>query len=185
MSVGSGLRPRVPFHVTTSQPRSKKGAGLGPVSPPNGSRHRVRYTARKLGAPPKTHARAPHIGIDLLAVPRGPLATPVRFPVLEQVTAEQIENLLEQVGIAMNGLDPEQHGRDIIAGPGIEYEVINVDLAQNKDLVFGNSHGVSLPKIVANQRDRSQTPRRDSILGLAKLTELSAQQALNPFWRGH
>ena len=55
---------------------------------------------------PKTHARAPHIGIDLLAVPLGPVATPVRFAALEQVTAEQIEDLLQQVGIAMNGLDP-------------------------------------------------------------------------------
>ena len=67
----------------------------------------------------------------------------LRFRVPEQVAAEQIENRLQQILVAMKELDPLEHGRDIIARPRIQFDIIDVDLAQAKDVVLGNSLGVS------------------------------------------
>ena len=132
-----------------------------------------------------THARAPHIGIDLPAVLPGAVATRVRFPALKQVTAEQIDDLFQQVGIAVNELDPEQDGGEITARLGAEFDIIDVDLAQGKDRVFGNSHGAFLPRSMAYRRDRPQTPGTAPILGLAELTEFTVLQTLSLFWHGH
>ena len=67
----------------------------------------------------------------------------LRFRVPEQVAAEQIENRLQQILVAMKELDPLEHGQDIIARPRIQFDIIDVDLAQAKDVVLGNSLGVS------------------------------------------
>ena len=99
-------------------------------------------------------------------------------------TSEQIENLPDQVGIAMNVLDALHHGRDIIARLGVELDIIDVDLAQQEDLVFGNSHGGS-PKSMANRGDRPQTPGRGPILRSTELTQLAVLKSLNQFGCGH
>ena len=84
----------------------------------------------------------------------------------------------------MNGLDPDQDGREIIARLGVEFDIIDVDSAQDKDLSGGSSHGASLPKSTAYRRDRPQAPRTEPTLGLAELTEFTVLQTLNPLWRG-
>ena len=70
-----------------------------------------------------------HFGVDLLGVVPGLVSIPLRCTVLEQVTGEQIENLFEQIAIAMNVLNALQHGRNIIAGLGVQFHIIDVDLA--------------------------------------------------------
>ena len=119
---------------------------------------------------PKIHSRATHFGIDLPGVLPAPAASSLRCTVLEQVTGEQIENLFEQITIAMNVLNALQHGRDIIAGLGVQFDIIDINLAQEKVRVFGNSHGSSRSKITANRTDRAQKQQSDPIFDPAEFT---------------